>query len=213
MRFNLEMMLTGHLPLTFRTPPVSPPRQNYLAGMRRVCSLEFRPHLMNSTDSGLPHALLGSGSGTSERSLLPQSTIYNFSCGHFSKPLLTPSDDSEELLARREERERFALEHIAKCQHSCMPFNLFVCCSFYTILMPVFPLELIGFSFSLLAVSKLNNNNQIASWDTRFETGTRTALLHPYSPIVIAADENERIRYVISVLAPVPFLRYFGMHF
>ncbi|GMI93061.1 hypothetical protein like AT3G08850 [Hibiscus trionum] len=151
----------GHLPLTFRTPPVSPPRQNFLSGMRRVCSLEFRPHLMNSQDSGLADPLLGS-SGVSDRSLLPQSTIYNFSCGHFSKPLLTASDDSEELLARREERERFALERIAKCQHS--------------------------------SVSKLNNNSQIASWDTRFETGTRTALLQPFSPIVIAADENERIR-------------------
>ncbi|XWS22111.1 hypothetical protein CRYUN_Cryun29cG0006600 [Craigia yunnanensis] len=152
----------GHLPLRFRTPPVSPPRQNYLTGMRRVCSLEFRPHLMNSPDSGLADPLLGSGSGVSERSLLPQSTIYNFSCGHFSKPLLTASDYSEELLAGREERERFALEHIAKCQHS--------------------------------SVSKLNNNSQIASGDTRFETGTRTALLQPFSPIVIAADENERIR-------------------
>ncbi|KAB2008879.1 hypothetical protein ES319_D10G129700v1 [Gossypium barbadense] len=152
----------GHLPLTFRTPPVSPPRQNFLTGMRRVCSLEFRPHLMNSPDSGLADPLLGSSSGVSERSLLPQSTIYNFSCGHFSKPLLTASDDSEELLAIREERERFALERIAKCQHS--------------------------------SVSKLNNNSQIASWDTRFETGTRTALLQPFSPIVIAADESERIR-------------------
>ncbi|KAA3480030.1 regulatory-associated protein of TOR 1-like isoform X1 [Gossypium australe] len=152
----------GHLPLTFRTPPVSPPRQNFLTGMRRVCSLEFRPHLMNSPDSGLADPLLGSSSGVSERSLLPQSTIYNFSCGHFSKPLLTASDDSEELLAIREERERFARERIAKCQHS--------------------------------SVSKLNNNSQIASWDTRFETGTRTALLQPFSPIVIAADESERIR-------------------
>ncbi|KAG4209816.1 hypothetical protein ERO13_A02G005400v2 [Gossypium hirsutum] len=151
----------GHMPLTFRTPPVSPPRQNYLAGIRRVCSLDFRPHLMNSPDSGLADPLLGSTSG-SERSLLPQSTIYNFSCGHFSKSLLTASDDSEELLAKREEQERFALEHIAKCQHS--------------------------------SVSKLNNNSQIASWDTKFETGTRTALLQPFSPIVIAADENERIR-------------------
>ena len=155
---------------------------------------------MISPDSGLADPLLGSGSGVSECSLLPQSTIYNFSCGHFSKPLFTASDDSEEPLARREERERFALEHIAKCQHSCMPFNLFVFCSFYTILMPVFTLELIDFSLSLLAVSKLNNDSQIASWDTRFETGTRTALLQSFSPIVIAADENERIRYVISVL-------------
>ncbi|KAK8707731.1 hypothetical protein V6N13_058784 [Hibiscus sabdariffa] len=44
------------------------------------------------------------------------------------------------------------------------------------------------------AVSKLNNNNQIASRDTRFETSTRTSLLQPFSPIVIAANENEWIR-------------------
>ncbi|XP_022761435.1 regulatory-associated protein of TOR 1-like isoform X3 [Durio zibethinus] len=153
-------MKGGHLPLTFRTPPVSPPRQNFFTGMRRACSQEFRPHLMNSPDSGLADPLLGSCSGG--RSFLPQSTIYNFSCGHFCKPLLTTSDDGEEPSARREERERFAMEHIAKCQHS--------------------------------SVSKLNNNSQIASWDTRFETGTRTALVQPFPPIVIAADENERIR-------------------
>ncbi|EXB42394.1 Regulatory-associated protein of TOR 1 [Morus notabilis] len=151
----------GHMPLTFRTPPVSPPRASYLTGMRRVLSLEFRPHLMSSPDSGLADPLIGSGisSGSSERSLLPQSTIYNWSCGHFSRPLLTVADDSEEILARREEREKFALEHIAKCQHS--------------------------------SVSK--PNNQIARWDTKFETGTKTILLQPFSPIVIAADENERI--------------------
>ncbi|GLU17889.1 hypothetical protein SLE2022_342370 [Rubroshorea leprosula] len=152
----------GHLPLTFRTPPVSPPRQSYLTGMRRVCSLEFRPHLMNSPDSGLADPLLGSVSGLSERSLLPQSTIYNWSCGHFSKPLLTATDNGEEILARREERDKFALELIAKCQHS--------------------------------SVSKLNNDKQIANWDTKFETGTKAALLQPFAPIVIAADENERIR-------------------
>lgn len=48
------------------------------------------------------------------------------------------------------------------------------------------------------AVRKLNN--QIASWDTKFETGTKTILLEPFSPIVIAADENERIRFVGSYL-------------
>lgn len=154
-------MNAGHLPLTFRTPPVSPPRQNFLTGMRRVCSLEFRPHLLNSPDSGLADPLLGSGtSGGSERSLLPQSTIYNWSCGHFSRPLLTAADDNEEVLTRREQKEKFALDRIAKCQHS--------------------------------SVSRLNN--QIASWDTKFETGTKTALLQPFSPVVVAADESERIR-------------------
>lgn len=116
------------MPLTtFRTPPVSPPRPSYLTGMRRVCSLEFRPHLINSPDSGLADPLLGSGgpSGASERSLLPQSTIYNWSCGHFSKPLLTASDDSDEIQARREEREKLTLDHIGKCQRSC-GFFLFI---------------------------------------------------------------------------------------
>lgn len=110
--------MAGHLPLTFRTPPVSPPRSNYLTGIRRVCSLEFRPHLMNSPDSGLADPLLSSAgpSGISERSFLPQSTIYNWSCAHFSKPLLTVADDSED---RREQREKQALDHIVKCQHTC----------------------------------------------------------------------------------------------
>ena len=47
--------------------------------------------------------------------------------------------------------------------------------------------------FLLSAVNKLHN--QIASWDTKFEMGTKTALLQPFSPVVIAADESERIRY------------------
>lgn len=155
-------MHTGHLPMTFRTPPVSPPRQNFLSGLRRVYSLEFRPQQLGSQDTGLADPLLGStGSfGTSERSLLPQSSIYNWSCGHFSRPLLTAVDDNEVAMARREQREQIALDGIAKCQHS--------------------------------SVTKLNN--QIASWDTRFETGTKATLLLPFSPIVVAADENERIR-------------------
>ncbi|KAF9598927.1 hypothetical protein IFM89_033125 [Coptis chinensis] len=113
-------MNAGHLPLTFRTPPVSPPRQNFLTGMRRVCSLEFRPHLLNSPDSGLADPLLGAASsGVSECSLLPQSTIYNWSCGHFSRPLLTAADDNEEILSKREQKEKLALDRIAKCQRSC----------------------------------------------------------------------------------------------
>ncbi|KFK24674.1 hypothetical protein AALP_AA8G010200 [Arabis alpina] len=152
-------MHTGHLPLTFRTPPVSPPRPSYMKGMRRVCSLEFRPHLLASPDSGLANSL-SSASG-SEKSLLPQSTIYKWSCAHFSKPLLGGADANEEIAAQREEREKFALDGIAKCQHS--------------------------------SISGLNNI-PMANWDTKFEMGTKTALLHPFSPIVVAADENERIR-------------------
>lgn len=122
--FSFGLSMPGHLPLTFRTPPVSPPRPSYLTGMRRVCSLEFRPHLMNSPDSGLADPLLGSSgsSSGSERSLLPQSTIYNWSCGHFSKPLLTTADYAEEMLVKREGREKLAVEQIAKCQHSCVFF-------------------------------------------------------------------------------------------
>ncbi|KZV17160.1 regulatory-associated protein of TOR 1-like [Dorcoceras hygrometricum] len=152
----------GRLPLTFRTPPVSPPRPSYMSGIRRVSSLDFRPHLMNLPDSGLADSLLGASglSGASERSFLPQSTIYNWSCGHFSKPLLTSVDDSEDIIARRENNEKQALDYIVKCQHS--------------------------------AVSKLHN--QIAGWDTKFVTGTKTALLQPFAPVVIASDENEKIR-------------------
>ncbi|PSS32732.1 Regulatory-associated protein of TOR like [Actinidia chinensis var. chinensis] len=152
----------GHLALTFRTPPVSPPRPSYLPRMRRVWSLEFRPHLVNSPDIGLADPLLGRGgaSGVSERSFIPQSSIYSMSCCHFSKPLLTAADDSEEMLGRREEREKIALENIAKCQHSTI--NKF--------------------------------HDQIASWDTKFEMGTKSILLQPFGPVVIAADENERIR-------------------
>lgn len=51
--------------------------------------------------------------------VLPESTFYRWSCGHFSRPLLEPShDDEEEILARRERREREALDGIAKCQRS-----------------------------------------------------------------------------------------------
>lgn len=50
---------------------------------------------------------------------LPESTIYKWSCGHFSRPLLEPShDDEEEILARREMREKEAFNGIARCQHS-----------------------------------------------------------------------------------------------
>ncbi|XP_074581957.1 regulatory-associated protein of TOR 1-like [Curcuma longa] len=152
----------GQISVAFRTPPVSPPRQSYMAGLRRVCSLEFRPHQLNSPDTGLADPLLGAAgsSGGSERSLLPQSTIYNWSCGHFSRPLLAGADDNEETISRREERERIALDRIVKCQHS----------------------------------SNVKLANQIASWDTKFETGMKASLLLPFSPIVVAADENEQIR-------------------
>ncbi|ONK63035.1 uncharacterized protein A4U43_C07F10720 [Asparagus officinalis] len=158
--FPLELSKC-HLPLTFKTPPVSPLRQNYLTGLRRICSLEFRPNIIISPESGLVDPLLSSvGSSGASESLLPQSTTYNWSCGHFSRPLLMTTDDNEEIIARREDRERIALDRIAKFQH--------------------------------YSVSKLNN--QIASWDIKFEMSTKTTLLLPFSLIVVAADENERIR-------------------
>ncbi|GKG22753.1 hypothetical protein Tco_0388056 [Tanacetum coccineum] len=72
-----------------------PPRPSYLkglGGMRRVCSLEFRPKLM---DSGLADPLLSSQD-------------------HFSKPLLTGTDDADEVTAKNNERDKVALQHIAK---------------------------------------------------------------------------------------------------
>lgn len=117
----MELLFSGHSPLTFRTPPVSPPRPSYMSGIRRVYSLEFRPYMVSSPESGLADAVLASGgtSGVPERSFLPQSAIYNWSCGHFSKPILTSADESDGLVSKREEREKSALDHIAKCQHSC----------------------------------------------------------------------------------------------
>ncbi|XP_017218499.1 regulatory-associated protein of TOR 1 isoform X2 [Daucus carota subsp. sativus] len=153
----------GHLSMTFRTPPVSPPQPTYFTtGLRRVYSLELRPHLVSTPDSGLADPLLGSlgASGSSERSFLPKSTIYKWSCDHFTKPLLTAADDSNEIISKREEREKFAFDQILKCQHS--------------------------------SINKLHN--QIAGWDTRFEAGAKITLLQPFSPVVIAADECERIR-------------------
>ncbi|XP_010035968.3 regulatory-associated protein of TOR 1 [Eucalyptus grandis] len=100
-----DMRAMGRFPLTFRTPPVSPSQPSYLAGMRRVCSLESRPYLMSSPGSGLADAILASGgtAGAPEHSFLLQSTIYNWSCRHFSKPLLTAAEDSEEISATKEE--------------------------------------------------------------------------------------------------------------
>ncbi|AQK56955.1 Regulatory-associated protein of TOR 1 [Zea mays] len=154
-------MNSGSNSMKFMTPPVSPPQHDYLLlGLRRVCSMEFGQHPINSPD-GFANLLLSSATGPSNAELkkLPESTIYNWSCGHFSRPLLTASDDNEETNARREERERIALDFITKCQRS----------------------------------SACKITSQIASWDTRFELGTKAALLLPFSPIVVAADENEKI--------------------
>nr|GFC26906.1 regulatory-associated protein of TOR 1 [Tanacetum cinerariifolium] len=70
----------------------------------------------------------------------------------------------DEVTAKNSERDKVALQHITKCQHS----------------------------------SGSNLHNPIASWDTKFETGAKTALLQPSSPIVVAADEGECIRIWLS---------------
>ncbi|KAG2614529.1 regulatory-associated protein of TOR 1-like isoform X4 [Panicum virgatum] len=152
-------MNSGNFSIAFRTPPVSPPQHDYLTGLRRVCSMEFKPHPMNSPEGLADRLISAAAPSNAELIILPQSTIYNWSCGHFSRPLLSGSDDNEEAHARREEREQIALDCIAKCQRSSCKMT-----------------------------------SQIASWDTRFDSGTKAALLLPFSPIVIAADENEQIR-------------------
>lgn len=50
-------------------------------------------------------------------SMIPKSTLYSWSCGHFSRPLLEPPFDDEAEF-QKEERERRALEGISMCQHS-----------------------------------------------------------------------------------------------
>lgn len=80
-----------------------------------------------TTTSGLADAggMLASGlsavnlEAAAATTVLPESTFYRWSCGHFSRPLLELShDDEEEILARRERREREALDGIAKCRRS-----------------------------------------------------------------------------------------------
>ncbi|KAF9595649.1 hypothetical protein IFM89_001550 [Coptis chinensis] len=98
-------------------PTISSPSPN-LAGLAQSSS--WFDMNADRPDSGLADPLLdATSSGVSERSLLPQSTIYNWSCGHFSRPLLTAADDNEEILSKREQKEKLALDRIAKCQRSC----------------------------------------------------------------------------------------------
>lgn len=73
-----------------------------------------------STPQGAPQGLSSVNHESADpSSLLPESTFYRWSCGHFSRPLLEPvHDDEEENLARRERREKEALKGIEMCQHS-----------------------------------------------------------------------------------------------
>lgn len=182
--------------MTFRTSTVSLPRKNYLTGLRRVCSLEFGAHQLNSPNSGLADLLLSSvGSSGASESIRPQSTIYNWSCSHFSRLLLTAADENEEIMVRREDREKIALDLTAKCQHFCewitvISFYVFIEYCLWSNCLFYIRIILCG-----AAVSKVEKN-KIAIWDTKFETGTKAILLLPFSPVVVAADENERIRWL-----------------
>lgn len=54
-----------------------------------------------------------------DSSLLPQSIIYNRSCTRFSKPVLTPAGDVEEIITRRNVRVKDTFECIMRCQRYC----------------------------------------------------------------------------------------------
>lgn len=139
----MVLHVTGNLASTWRTPPPSPPtRQAFLGGapggLRRAASMDISTALNTPVrmtgEIGVRAVSPGTGNVTPGLSdalgmsamnldspasapLLPESTFYRWSCGHFSRPLLEPvHDDEEENLARRERREREALSGIAMCQ-------------------------------------------------------------------------------------------------
>ncbi|CAM6087832.1 unnamed protein product [Calypogeia fissa] len=130
------------------SPPSRPSYLTSPMGMRRVSSMEqfasaaagprdmsrlplrisgdigiatTSPVSRSTSSTGLVDpAMVAAGlASVSLEATLPQSTLYSWSCGHFSRPLLVPTiDDEDEVLARREARERMADEAIYKCQHS-----------------------------------------------------------------------------------------------
>lgn len=80
-----------------------------------------RTPILSTGNTGLAEAvgLMSSNLESAAAALVPESTFFRWSCGHFSRPLLEPAhDDDEEILARRERREREALDGISLCQHS-----------------------------------------------------------------------------------------------
>ncbi|GAQ83620.1 HEAT repeat protein [Klebsormidium nitens] len=119
-----------------RTPSFLPPTPPS-AGMRRVSSSGFIPsvaqnsfsgggrglgdHLPTSASSTALAAMATSPTSThaiKDAGVLPRSTLFSWSCGHFSRPLLEPSyEEEEEGMQRRAARERMALEGISTCQH------------------------------------------------------------------------------------------------
>lgn len=99
------------------------------------------------------------------------------------------------LVKRMQQKEKIKKNlHLSILQNASTLVNSSFCLLSLVSSIPILVPELTYNILSSPAISKLNNN-PIANWDTRFETGTKTALLHPFSPIVVAADENERIRY------------------
>jgi hypothetical protein len=57
-------------------------------------------------------------------------------------------------------------------------------------------------------VSKVSD--QIASWDTGSETGTKAVLLHPFKPLICIADEKETIRYCFPYVVSSSFVFHSG---
>lgn len=53
-------------------------------------------------------------------------------------------------------------------------------------------------------VSKISD--QIASWDTGSEIGTKAVLLHPFKPLICIADEKEAIRYSFDQVGTSSFM-------
>ena len=161
--------------------------------MRRVCSLEFSPHMRKSSDSGLADTVLVGGGPFGSVSL-PSSNLYRWSCCHFSRPLLEPSHDDhdEEAAARKVERERMAIDGISKCQHSSESKT----CLFafiFAILVDGDPgLNIYSYQLYLTDVTRVSE--QIASWDIDCQNSVQAVLLHPFLPLVLSFDENEIIR-------------------
>lgn len=53
-------------------------------------------------------------------------------------------------------------------------------------------------------------SDQIASWDTGSETGTKAVLLHPFKPLICIADEKETIRYCLDYVMTGSFMFHWG---
>ncbi|KAJ0743284.1 putative regulatory associated protein of TOR [Helianthus annuus] len=135
---------------------------------------------------GLADPILHDHHASPDPILLPKSTIYNRSCTRFSKPFLT-TDDTEDFPATRNERIKVALQRINKCQRYCqstIPSHR------YIIYKPLYIyIYMLIICASITISAGCNLHNAIAWWDTHFQTGAETVLLHPFSPILIASDD------------------------